>query len=216
MSSSDPSLGPDDDYNYRTHLAFNCTTHDMTVLDFKSQTPVPCDGTTLGEVAIRGNGVMKGYYKNRIASNKAFTESGYFLTGDIGVLHPSYRVEVKDRSKDIIISGGENICSVELENTLLKHAGILEVAVVAKRDDHWGEVPCAFVKVDASSQSDVKTTHASALSEAELIHWCRGQMARYKVPKKFIVVAELPRTSTGKVQKNVLRDIANDESDVKY
>lgn len=139
---------------------------------------------------------MKGYLSNEKSTNQAF-EDGYFHTCDIGVLHANNTIEIKDRSKDIIISGGENICSIEVENILQKHEFIQEVAVVAAHDEHWGEIPIAFVKL------------CGTIQENELIDWSKDNMARYKAPKKFIFVSELPRTSTGKVQKHVLRELLN-------
>jgi fatty-acyl-CoA synthase len=137
---------------------------------------------------------MKGYLLNEEGTKKAF-RGGVFHTGDLGVVHASGRIEIKDRLKDVIISGGENICSIELENTLQQHDAVVEAAVVAMHDDFWGEVPVAFVNL------------SSSVSEDSLIEWSKANMARYKVPKKFIVVEALPRTSTGKVQKHVLRNL---------
>ena len=163
-------------------------------MDRTTNKEVPADGKTLGEVVVKGNVVMKGYLLNEGSTKQAF-EGGVFHTGDIGVLHPNRTVEIKDRSKDIIISGGENICSIEVENILQKHELVQEAAVVAAHDDHWGEVPVAFVKL------------SGLLSEGELINWSKENMARYKAPKKIIIVSELPRTSTGKIQKHVLREM---------
>ena len=168
---------------------------DLMVANTETLEPVPADGETIGEVFFRGNVVMKGYLKNPKATDKAF-EGGWFHSGDLGVLHPDGYVELKDRSKDIIISGGENISSIEVEETLYKHPAVLEAAVVARPDDQWGETPCAFV----SLKDD-----AGPVTEDDLIAFCRDNMARYKVPKT-VVFSELPKTSTGKVKKFVLRE----------
>ena len=167
----------------------------LMVANTETLEPVPADGQTIGEVFFRGNVVMKGYLKNPKATDKAF-EGGWFHSGDLGVLHPDGYVELKDRSKDIIISGGENISSIEVEETLYKHPAVLEAAVVARPDDQWGETPCAFV----SLKDD-----AGPVTEDDLIAFCRDNMARYKVPKT-VVFSELPKTSTGKVKKFVLRE----------
>ncbi len=158
---------------------------------------VTADGETMGEVMFRGNIVMKGYLKNAKATHEAFA-GGWFHSGDLGVLHPDGYIELKDRSKDIIISGGENIPSIEVEATLYQHPAVLEAAVVAKPDDKWGEVPCAFVTLKEG---------ADAPSEAELIAFCKARLAGYKAPKQ-IVFGPLPKTSTGKIQKFLLRDQA--------
>ena len=159
--------------------------------------PVPRDGETLGEVMMRGNVVMKGYLKNPdIARDKAFA-GGWFHTGDLGVMHPDGYIQLKDRSKDIIISGGENISSIEVEDALYKHPAVQAVAVVAKPDDKWGETPCAFIELKPGQ---------SATAD-ELIAWCKKNLAGYKVPRT-IVFEELPKTSTGKIQKFKLRDRA--------
>jgi fatty-acyl-CoA synthase len=168
----------------------------LDVLDPETMRPVPRDGATLGEVMFRGNVVMKGYLKNRASSDKAF-EGGWFHSGDLGVMYPDGYVQLKDRSKDIIISGGENISSIEVEDALYKHPAVQAAAVVAKPDEKWGETPCAFVEIRAGA----------AVNEAELIKWCRDHLAHYKVPRH-VVVAELPKTSTGKIQKFKLREMA--------
>jgi fatty-acyl-CoA synthase len=154
---------------------------------------VPRDATSRGEIMFRGNGVMKGYYKNPEATAEAFS-GGYFHSGDIAVIHPDGHVQIADRSKDIIISGGENISSVEVENTLMTHEAISLCAVVAKPDDRWGEVPCAFV--------ELKEGHS--VSEADLIAFVRARLAGFKTPKH-VVFETLPKTSTGKIQKFELR-----------
>jgi len=168
----------------------------LDVLDPATMQPVPRDGETLGEVMFRGNVVMKGYLKNKSATEKEFA-GGWFHSGDLGVIHPDRYIQLKDRSKDIIISGGENISSIEVEDALYKHPAVAAVAVVAKPDDKWGETPCAFVEFKPG---------ASAAAE-ELIAWCRSQLAAYKCPRH-IVFTEIPKTSTGKIQKFKLRDMA--------
>jgi len=168
----------------------------LDVLDPETMTPVPRDGETLGEVMMRGNVVMKGYLKNRKSTDAAFA-GGWFHTGDLGVMHADGYIQLKDRSKDIIISGGENISSIEVEDALYKHPAVMAVAVVAKPDDKWGETPCAFVELKEG---------ASATPE-ELTQWCRKHLAGYKVPRT-IVFADIPKTSTGKIQKFKLREMA--------
>jgi fatty-acyl-CoA synthase len=168
----------------------------LMVADPDTLTPVPSDGETLGEVFMRGNITMKGYLKNPVATEKAFA-GGWFHTGDLGVMHPDGYVELKDRSKDIIISGGENISTIEVEGALYRHPAVLEAAVVARPDERWGETPCAFVTLRPG---------AAATAE-ELIAFCRGHLAGYKLPRT-IVFSDLPKTSTGKIQKFVLRERA--------
>jgi fatty-acyl-CoA synthase len=168
----------------------------LSVMDPVTMEPVPADGTTLGEVMFRGNVVMKGYLKNPEATNEAFA-GGWFHSGDLGVLHPDGYIQLKDRSKDIIISGGENISSIEVEDALFKHPDVLAAAVVARPDEKWGETPCAFVELRPGSSV---TTDA-------LVAFCRERLAGYKVPRH-VVFTELPKTSTGKIQKFVLRDRA--------
>ncbi len=165
---------------------------DVTVVD-ETMTPIPRDGTTQGEIVMRGNSVMKGYLKNPAATEEAF-KGGYFHSGDIAIQHPDSYVQIADRMKDIIISGGENISSVEVEATLMAHPAVSLCAVVAKPDDKWGEVPCAFVElIDGQS-----------VTEAELIAFARERLAGFKTPKA-VVFQELPKTSTGKIQKFELR-----------
>ncbi len=172
------------------------TLEGATVKDPDTMEEVPWDSETMGEVMIRGNTVMKGYLKNTQATDSAFS-GGWFHTGDLAVRHPDSYIEVKDRSKDIIISGGENISSLEVEETLYRHPAILEAAVVARSDEKWGEAPCAFV-----------TLHEGATATADdIITFCREQLAHYKSPKT-VVFGPLPKTSTGKIQKFVLRDEA--------
>jgi fatty-acyl-CoA synthase len=168
----------------------------LKVADPETLEPVPNDGETMGEVMMRGNVVMKGYLKNETATEEAF-EGGWFHTGDLGVMHPSGYIELKDRSKDIIISGGENISTIEVESVLFRHSAVLEAAVVARPDDKWGETPCAFVTLKPGASAN----------GAELIAFCRDNMAHFKAPKT-VVFGDLPKTSTGKVQKFTLRDKA--------
>ena len=170
----------------------------LDVLDPETMVPVPADGETLGEVMFRGNVVMKGYLKNRKATDASFA-GGWFHSGDLGVKHPDGYVQLKDRSKDIIISGGENISSIEVEDALYKHPAVQAAAVVAKADDRWGETPCAFVELRLGK---------SATAE-ELIDWCRERLARFKCPRH-VVFVELPKTSTGKIQKFRLREMTRD------
>ena len=169
---------------------------DLTVVDPETMQRVEPNGETLGEVMFRGNIVMKGYLKNRKATEEAFA-GGWFHSGDLGVLHPDGYIQLKDRSKDIIISGGENISSIEVEDVLYKHPAVAAAAVVAKEDAKWGETPCAFVETRPGSQ----------VSADEIIAWCRENLARYKCPRH-VVFVELPKTSTGKIQKFKLRELA--------
>ncbi len=168
----------------------------LDVMDPDTMKPVPRDGESMGEVMMRGNVVMKGYLKNPSASEKAFA-GGWFHTGDLGVMHPDGYIQLKDRSKDIIISGGENISSIEVEDALYKHPAVQAVAVVAKPDDKWGETPCAFIELKPGQ---------SATAD-ELMAWCKKNLAGYKVPRH-VVFEELPKTNTGKIQKFKLRDRA--------
>ena len=169
---------------------------DLTVMDPETMTRVPADGETMGEVMFRGNIVMKGYLKNPKASADSF-KGGWFHSGDLGVLHPDGYIQIKDRSKDIIISGGENISSIEVEDVIYKHPAVQAAAVVAKPDAKWGESPCAFVELKPG-----KTATAE-----DILDWCRAGMAKYKVPRH-VVFTDLPKTSTGKIQKFKLRDLA--------
>jgi fatty-acyl-CoA synthase len=168
----------------------------LDVLDPETMQPVPRDGETLGEVMFRGNIVMKGYLKNAEATADAF-RGGWFHSGDLGVLHPDGYIQLKDRSKDIIISGGENISSIEVEDVLYKHPSIAACAVVAKPDEKWGETPCAFVELRPGAVA----------TEQEIIAWCRERLAHFKAPRS-IIFTEIPKTSTGKVQKFKLRELA--------
>ena len=168
----------------------------MTVLDPETMQPVPWDGETMGEIMFRGNITMKGYLKNPGATEKAFA-GGWFHTGDLAVMQPDGYVKIRDRSKDIIISGGENISSIEVEEALYRHPAVLSAAVVAQPDEKWGETPCAFVELKPDA----------AVTAEELRAFCREHLARFKVPKTF-VFREIPKTSTGKIQKFVLREVA--------
>ena len=169
------------------------TLEGLMVADPTTLVPVPADGTTMGEVFMRGNTVMKGYLKNPKATDEAF-QGGWFHTGDLGVLHADGYIELKDRSKDIIISGGENISTIEVEGVLYRHPAVLEAAVVARPDEKWGETPCAFVTLRDGMDA----------SEDDIIHWCRQHLAHFKCPRT-VVFAPLPKTSTGKIQKFALR-----------
>jgi len=168
----------------------------MTVRDPQTMQPVPADGETMGEIMFRGNITMKGYLKNAQATAEAFA-GGWFHTGDLAVMYPDGYVKIKDRSKDIIISGGENISSIEVEDVLYRHPAVMAAAVVAQPDPKWGETPCAFIELKAQSE----------VTEAQIIEFCREHMARFKVPKR-VVFGVLPKTSTGKIQKFQLREQA--------
>lgn len=165
----------------------------MTVMDADTMLPVPADGETMGEIMFRGNIVMKGYLKNKGATEESF-RGGWFHSGDLAVCEADQYAKIKDRSKDIIISGGENISSVEVEDVLYRHPSVLVAAVVAKPDEKWGEVPCAFVELKEGAQAD----------EQSILEHCRAHMARFKVPKQ-VIFATVPKTSTGKIQKFLLR-----------
>ncbi|MBR9869891.1 MAG: AMP-binding protein [Gammaproteobacteria bacterium] len=168
---------------------------DMMVADPATLEPVAKDGMSIGELFVRGNSVMKGYLSNPEETAKAF-HNGWFHTGDLGVWHNDGYVEIKDRSKDIIISGGENISTLEVESTLYEHPAVLEAAVVAAPDDHWGEIPCAFITLKSGNEG---------LTEEDVVTFCRNKLAGFKVPKKIVFADNLPKTSTGKLQKHVLR-----------
>ena len=170
----------------------------LEVMNPDTMLPQPADGKSIGEVMFRGNNVMTGYLKNPKATDEAFA-SGWFHSGDLGVMHSDGYLQLKDRSKDIIISGGENISSIEIEDVLFRHPSVLEAAVVAKSDEKWGEVPCAFVTL--------KPQNSPPPNESDLIDYCRDNMAHFKAPKH-IVFGELPKTSTGKIQKFILRQHA--------
>ena len=172
----------------------------LSVMDAETMTPVPADGETMGEIMFRGNITMKGYLKNPQATREAF-RGGWFHSGDLAVMQPDGYVKIKDRSKDIIISGGENISSLEVEDVLYRHPAVIGAAVVARPDDKWGETPCAFIELKPNTQ----------ISEREIIEFCRKHMAKFKVPRA-VVFGELPKTSTGKIQKFVLRERAKSTS----
>ncbi|HJP07989.1 MAG TPA: acyl-CoA synthetase [Arenicellales bacterium] len=171
---------------------------DLQILDPQSMAPVAPNASEMGEAMFRGNIVMKGYLKNPKATAQAFA-GGWFHSGDLGVMHPDQYIQLKDRSKDIIISGGENISSIEIEDVLYRHPQVLEAAVVAKADDHWGETPCAFVHLKEGAQT----------TEQDIIDHCRNNLAHFKAPKN-VIFGELPKTSTGKIQKFKLRDKVKD------
>jgi fatty-acyl-CoA synthase len=172
------------------------TLEDLTVIDPETMEKTPADGETIGEVMFRGNIVMKGYLKNEKATTDAFA-GGWFHSGDLGVMHPDGYIQLKDRSKDIIISGGENISSIEVEDTLYKHPDVLSAAVVAKPDPKWGETPCAFVELRDGTNVEAQ----------DIIDWCREHLAHFKCPR-YVVFVDLPKTSTGKIQKFKLREMA--------
>lgn len=171
---------------------------DLDVIDPDTMQPVPRDGQTIGEIMFKGNVVMRGYLKNKKATDESLAD-GWFHSGDLGVMHPDNYIQIKDRSKDIIISGGENISSIEVEEVLYRHPSVLEAAVVARPDEKWGETPCAFVWLKQD---------APQVSAEELIKYCRQHMAHFKAPKT-IVFRELPKTATGKIQKYKLRQEAD-------
>ena len=173
----------------------------LDVLDPETMAPVPRDGKTMGEVMFRGNVVMKGYFRNPKSTQEAF-EGGWFHSGDLGVIHPDGYIQLKDRSKDIIISGGENISSIEVEEALYRHPAVSVAAVVAMPHEKWGETPCAFIELAMGQQADGEMLKA----------WCRDQLAPFKVPGQFIFM-DIPRTSTGKIQKFVLRALAKEIAD---
>ena len=170
----------------------------LTVMNPESMTRVPADGETLGEVMFRGNIVMKGYLKNPKATDESFA-GGWFHSGDLAVLYPDGYIQLKDRSKDIIISGGENISSIEVEDVLYKHPSVLACGVVAKADEKWGETPCAFIELRPGSTATAD----------EIIAWCQQHLAKFKCPR-YVVFTEIPKTSTGKIQKFKLRDMTKD------
>jgi fatty-acyl-CoA synthase len=168
----------------------------LTVMDPATMQAVPADGETMGEIMFRGNITMKGYLKNPAATQEAFA-GGWFHSGDLAVMQPDGYIKIRDRSKDVIISGGENISSLEVEDVIYRHPAVLACAVVALPDPKWGETPCAFVETKPDTQ----------VTEDEIIEHCRGLMARFKCPRK-VIFATLPKTSTGKIQKYVLRQQA--------
>ncbi len=191
-------LAPEDQGTKRVRQGVRYTALEgLTVMDPETMTRVPADGQTLGEVMLRGNLIMKGYLKNQKATDEAFA-GGWFHSGDLGVLHPDGYIQLKDRSKDIIISGGENISSIEVEDVLYKHPAVSACAVVAKHDDKWGETPCAFVELKTGADA----------TEDDIKAWCRERLAHFKCPRH-VVFAEVPKTSTGKIQKFKLRELAD-------
>lgn len=171
---------------------------EIDVIDGASGRSVPRDGATMGEIVLRGGCIMIGYLKDEEGTKMAIRPDGWFYTGDVGVMHPDGYMEIRDRSKDVIISGGENISSVEVESIMYGHPAINEAAVVARADEYWGESPCAFVSLKEGRSA----------TEGEISAWCRERMPHYMVPKTVIFRAELPKTSTGKIQKYILRDMA--------
>jgi fatty-acyl-CoA synthase len=174
------------------------TLEDLTVMDPETMEKTPADAETIGEVMFRGNIVMKGYLKNEKATNDAFA-GGWFHSGDLGVMHPDGYIQLKDRSKDIIISGGENISSIEVEDTLYRHPDVLSAAVVAKPDRKWGETPCAFVELKPGAKAEAD----------DIVAWCREHLAHFKCPR-YVVFVDLPKTSTGKIQKFKLRELTKE------
>jgi fatty-acyl-CoA synthase len=190
-------IGARTERNGRQGVRYTCE-EGMTVMDPESMREVPWDGETMGEIMFRGNITMKGYLKNRKASDESFA-GGWFHSGDLAVMQPDGYIKIKDRSKDVIISGGENISSLEVEEALYKHPAVMEAAVVARPDPKWGETPCAFVTLKPGA-------HASA---DEIVAFLRAAIAHYKVPRH-VVFGPLPKTSTGKIQKFVLRERAKE------
>jgi fatty-acyl-CoA synthase len=188
-------LGPDQQARLRSRQGVGTVVSERLRVVDSEMRDVPRDGETLGEVVMRGNNVMAGYYRDPAATEQAFA-GGWFHSGDLAVMHPDGYVELRDRLKDVIISGGENIATIELEQALTSHPSIAEAAVVAARDERWGEVPVAFVTVHGERAPDTE----------ELVEFMRDRVARFKVPKRIIIVDELPKTGTGKIQKFVLRD----------
>ena len=172
--------------------------NDLQIIDPETMQPVPADGETMGEAMFQGNIVMKGYLKNPDTSAASLAD-GWFHSGDLGVMHPDGYIQLKDRSKDIIISGGENISSIEVEGVLYKHPAVMTAAVVAKQDDKWGETPCAFIELKSGAEATAE----------EIIKFCRDNLAHYKCPKH-VVFGDLPKTSTGKIQKFKLRELADE------
>ncbi|KAK9691674.1 hypothetical protein RND81_09G211400 [Saponaria officinalis] len=185
---------------------------EVNVLDPINGQPVKQDGLTLGEVVVRGASVMLGYLKDKEETFKSMTRTGWFRTGDVGVIHNDGYLEIKDRLKDIIISGGENISSVEVESVLYTHPAVNEAAVVARPDEFWGESPCAFISL---KKHDNNACDDNKVSEKEIMEYCRERMAHYMVPKTVVFKEELPKTSTGKTQKFLLREMAKSMGPIK-
>ncbi|ESQ28605.1 hypothetical protein EUTSA_v10018337mg [Eutrema salsugineum] len=185
----------------------NITVEDVDVKNTKTQKSVPRDGKTMGEIVIKGNSVMKGYLRNPKATSESF-KHGWLNTGDIGVIHPDGHVEIKDRSKDIIISGGENISSIEVERVLYGHLKVLEAAVVAMPHPLWGETPCAFVVLKKRETNKGRGEEELVTTERDLIDYCRENMPHFMCPRKVVFCQDLPRNSNGKILKSKLRDTA--------
>ncbi|XP_042493938.1 trans-cinnamate:CoA ligase, peroxisomal-like [Macadamia integrifolia] len=179
---------------------------DVDVKNLETMASVPRDGKSLGEIVLRGSSIMKGYFKDPEATAKAFKD-GWFLTGDVGVIHPDGYLEIKDRSKDVIISGGENISSVEVESLLYKHPRVLEAAVVAMPHPHWGETPCAFITLKRGEGEG--EGEGEEAEEEEIISYCLKNLPRFMAPKRVVIMDVLPKTATGKIQKFQLRALAN-------
>ena len=188
-------IGARTERNGRQGVRYTCE-EGMTVMDPETMREVPWDGETMGEIMFRGNITMKGYLKNRKASDEAFA-GGWFHSGDLAVMQPDGYVKIKDRSKDVIISGGENISSLEVEDALYRHPSVVAAAVVAQPDPKWGETPCAFVELKPDR----------SVSPEDIVAWCREHLASYKCPRT-VIFTELPKTSTGKIQKFQLREMA--------
>ena len=173
---------------------------EVDVLDPESRLRVNRDGSSIGEIALKGGCVMLGYLKDPTATAKCMTDDGWFFTGDIAVMHSDGYIEIKDRSKDVIISGGENLSSVEVESVIYSHPAVNEVAVVARPDDFWGETPCAFVSLRAGSGKQP--------TEKDIIEYCRANMPHYMAPKTVVIMEDLPKNATGKIEKVGLRETA--------
>ena len=202
FSNSNDSCVLNDSIHYQSRTEYSIgdtlTLEDQTVMDRETMQPVPADGETIGELMLRGNTVMRGYLMNPKTTNDTLA-GGWLHTGDLAVMHEDGDIEIKDRAKDIIISGGENISSLEIEEVLYKHPQIMEAAVVARPDEKWGETPCAFVELAPGKQA----------TEEEIIFFCKENMAGFKRPK-YVMFGELPKTSTGKIQKFELRKKAKE------
>lgn len=180
----------------------------VDVVDPETGVSVKRDGSTIGEIVLRGGCVMLGYFKNPEGTSKCMRENGWLYTGDVGVMHPDGYLEIKDRSKDIIISGGENVSSVEVEAVLYSNPAVNEAAVVARPDDFWGETPCAFISLKGINNYDDVDDNKKRISEKEIIEFCRARLPHYMVPKTVVFLRDLPKTATGKIQKFALRDLA--------
>lgn len=180
----------------------------VDVVDPETGVSVKRDGSTIGEIVLRGGCVMLGYFKNPEGTSKCMRENGWLYTGDVGVMHPDGYLEIKDRSKDIIISGGENVSSVEIEAVLYSNPAVNEAAVVARPDDFWGDTPCAFISLKGINNYDDVDDNKKRISEKEIIEFCRARLPHYMVPKTVVFLRDLPKTATGKIQKFALRDLA--------